>query len=239
MPLIVPPDLWVPPTPAIIRPAPPIKGVFPFSPFMLPTPRPLVFAHTVDAFDPTNNQSTYTFSGVSIGPVDSTRRVIVVSNGSAAIAYTSVSIGGVVADEHIDYNGIGVHSAAVPAGTTATIVVTYANATVDGCAISVYTVVGDRFDTAVLETKTNKLNSADCSVTITGGVGFGVVGGFGYYLDPISLSGTGITQYSDLVISGTRRGASAGLVNSSGTITNHGIYSFARGIAVAYWTPIA
>jgi hypothetical protein len=133
-------DLWLPPKPAIIMPAPEIKRPVDFRPAILPglvlpvvtgsSVTPISNAFQQDAID-INNNTTYTFTSQNIGAADPTRRVIVGltwrCNGTFAVV-SSATIAGSAATIHIqgasntDSNAAFI-SLLVPTGTTATIVV--------------------------------------------------------------------------------------------------------------------
>lgn len=103
----------------------------------------------------TVNRTVYTFTGVSIGAASADRRIVVVAvaRSGSAITLSSMTIGGISATKAVDEVGNGlicsqsISIAAVPTGTTATIVVTM-SASVGCCSIFVYTTTGITSDTA-------------------------------------------------------------------------------------------
>jgi hypothetical protein len=93
------------------------------------------------------NLTTYTFTSRAIGAVDSTRRVVVGVAWGNSIARTlsSATIGGVGATIHVqtgagNLDGSALISAAVPTGTTATIVVTLTAGALN-CGIAVWSLL--------------------------------------------------------------------------------------------------
>lgn len=169
-------ELWLPPKPAIIRPASDelrrdwrrakqanlLPGWFPGAAFAPSGPD---FSHIASTSDD-SNQTTYTFASQSFGAVASDRRIIVSIRASGTStnnnSISTVTIGGVSATIHAQANNngntrnghAGVASAAVPTGTSGSIVIVYATdlGLLLGCHISVYRatglVSGTPFDTA-------------------------------------------------------------------------------------------
>jgi hypothetical protein len=162
-------DLWLPPKPAIIRPAPADLRRANFLPGWFPGavagPSGPDFSHTASTQDD-SNALIYTFSSQSFGADASDRRIIVAAYASAAninASTSQITIGGTSATIHAQAQNTGntrngivaIASASVPTGASGDIVVTY---TADeftvllGCAISVYRaaglVSGTPFDTA-------------------------------------------------------------------------------------------
>lgn len=164
MPLDLPPPLWLPPKPAIIRPAPEIlslvrqarrehQATFPF-----PTFCPSGVAKTLRITNTANtsnlaNQSSYSYATVAIGDAPSAgeRRFIVVVNGSSsgsgasdpsgtptiAGINTTTPTGGFLTDNQ---SSVWIYYAEVPTGTTATIAHAFGE-THNGDAISVFRII--------------------------------------------------------------------------------------------------
>lgn len=142
-----PPQLWLPPRPAIIRSARDI--VRPAIPFFVPplftsVKGPLTLTYTDTAVS-TSDLTTYTFSTRSIGTAASGRRIIVAAGGGtdtgSAPAISSISVGG-NATTSIVSNRIATASAALryvdlSTGTTADIVVTFGSAVLR-CGIGIW-----------------------------------------------------------------------------------------------------
>lgn len=110
---------------------------------------PLVLTSVTSA---TNDASSYTFSNINIGAPDANRYVVVgfsASTGTASITISSVTIAGVTATllEKAEYSATlasrdsGIYIAAVPTGTTATIVITFSG-TMSRIGLNVYRLVG-------------------------------------------------------------------------------------------------
>lgn len=178
-------DFWLPPKPAIIRPAPadmrqnwrrePKKANFVpgWHPGAVAGPNPPDFRFTDNGVDD-SNLLAYTFTARAIGAADIGRRIFVAATSSATSInahVSAVTIGGVSATIHAEAGNTGntrngvvaIASAIVPSGTTADVVVTH---TADlgvllGCHISVYRatglVSGTPFDTATTDNAGNLL----------------------------------------------------------------------------------
>lgn len=131
----MPIDLWLPPKPAIIRPAPSSRLAMPFAPGF--RGRGGATCAFLQAETPQlSGVATYTFTSVNIGTASADRYVVVVvSNGVTTVGRTlnSVSIGGNAATLHvnsrIESGGndviIGIAGLLVTSGTSANVVVTF------------------------------------------------------------------------------------------------------------------
>ena len=142
-----PPQLWLPPKPAIIRAW---KGdditrpraTFPF-PFFVPSAAGAPPANAwIGAYNSTSNLTTYTFSGVSLGTPHATRYIIVgvVSIASSSRTISSASIAGISATLSSNASGFTegrMIIAAVPTGETGDVVVTHSGGCTS-CAIGVW-----------------------------------------------------------------------------------------------------
>lgn len=148
------PKLWLPERPAIIQPSIVRPKKFePFAPAVIfiggAATKTLTFqARTGQA----SSASEFTFSTVTIGTAEGSRRVIVgVSGGTSSEDFVSVVIGGVTATQvGVVFGGtttVGFYVAHVPTGTTANIVVTWVAAQ-GRCGISVWTATGLSADAA-------------------------------------------------------------------------------------------
>lgn len=139
-------DLWLPPKPAIIRPAPETRhasflpGMFPAGAIAAAAPAiPPTLIYIASTEDITN-LTTYSFASQSIGAAHATRRVVVIVNwvSSGAVSLTSATIAGVAATIHVQVEGVGVDagtaiiSALVPTGTTGTIAFTLSGTALRG-----------------------------------------------------------------------------------------------------------
>lgn len=192
-------DFWLPPKPAIIRPAPAdlrqfsdprkanlLPGWFPGA---IAGPFPPDFSHTASTADD-GNTTAYTFTAQAIGAADIGRRVFVSATSSASSLNSGISaitIGGIAATIHAATNNTGntrngvvaIASAIVPTGTTADVIVTHP-LSVLGCHISVYRatglVSGTPTDTATSDNAGNLLIDIPvrgfviaCAATVSGG----------------------------------------------------------------------
>lgn len=162
-------DFWLPPKPAIIRPASDelrrdwrraktanfLPGWFPSAVAGPSGPDFSHIASTADSSNPIDN--TYTFAGQSFGAAASDRRIIVAAgggHGTSNITLLSITIGGSAATIHAssDNNGntrnghAAIASVALAAGTSGDIVVEYdpgaGISVMQECVISVYRVTG-------------------------------------------------------------------------------------------------
>jgi hypothetical protein len=168
----------------------------------------------VTSVSDTSNATTYTFTDASVGAADSTRKVYVTVHwGGAAVTLSSATIGGVSATIHEqDAQGssrqCAIISAALPTGTTATVVITLTGGS-SRCYIGIYRVIGQSGGP-----NTNKNNNLGASVTadvaaLGGGaviacVSGNVVGG--------TTSWTGVTENYDVE-------SEAGFIASGGLAT--------------------
>lgn len=154
--LDLPPKLWVPSKPAIIRPAaikkPTAKrdnGLIFLPPTIMSRGVVTVSFQTPPSED-TGDTSPYTFTSVPIGTAAGDRIVVVgiASRENAARTISSVTIAGNTATNAVTANdpvaGAGIaalYYLAVPSGTTATIVVTFSGG-MRRCYINVWAVYG-------------------------------------------------------------------------------------------------
>lgn len=127
MPIDLPPKLWLPPKPAIIHSEKARVGSFPF-PTFVPQPTVLGFSF-LQYTDDAAFGATHTLTSVNFGP-SAPNRYLILSGVFYQANVTAVSIGGVSAT--IVKNQIGTSGfvtatlaiAAVPSGTSGTVVVT-------------------------------------------------------------------------------------------------------------------
>ena len=129
----LPPPLWMPPRPAIIRSgeikkANFLPGMFPGAVAAGVTPASLTFIGQTEL---STDLTTYSFATHAIGLAHPTRRVVVVAHWphlSNTPVLNSATIGGNAAAVHASSNatsnGCGIFSLLVPTGTTATIAFT-------------------------------------------------------------------------------------------------------------------
>lgn len=158
-------DFWLPPKPAIIRPASadiqrdwkrPKKANFlpGWFPGAVAGPSAPFFSHTASAADD-SNLLAYTFTAQAIGAAAADRRIFVSATSSASsnnAAVSTITIGGISATIHAQAQNTGntrngvvaIASAIVPSGTTADVVVTHTTdvGVLLGCHVSVYRATG-------------------------------------------------------------------------------------------------
>lgn len=140
------------------------------------------------------SRSSYTFTDVDFGPEYAGREIVVASSLKNAF-FTSVTIGGTVADELLTGGAsnriLGIARRAVPTGTSGTIVVT-PSTTSTRCSIFVYRVTrkttGNYSDSQDFNTTTSSTSITFGSVTVPSG---GVIVGVG-----------NLTETSTVTISG-------------------------------------
>jgi hypothetical protein len=204
MPLdLAPPPIWLPPKPAIIRPAAePVRAFIPglTVPFVAKVP-PATVSYRATAGDAGNN-STYTFSSVDIGSAASNRYIVaaVLNSSAGASNLTSATIAGVSATILKAAYGGGssdiaatLIGASVASGTTGTISVTFSTGQVR-CAIGVWAVYGLQSTTPVA-TASSIVNPASFSIATQSG---GIVIAAGNSGDSAgTASWTGVTERFD------------------------------------------
>ena len=125
------------------------------------TPGVTYHGHTVD----TSDSTSYTLTGVSIGPADATR-VVVVGISGRTLAPTAVTIGGVTATLDITAVSTWVYRAVVPTGATADIVI-MSSTTGMGVIVGVWSIVG--YAVTVEQSKSQSIPSGALSMTTTAG----------------------------------------------------------------------
>lgn len=187
--LQLPPTLWVPTRPAIVRACslkemPPLGMASGAVAAALLMDRSAVKSLTFqNSYNTPSGSNPYTFASVSIGSASSDRYVIVawLAAQDAGVGFSSATIGGVSATTIVSNNQNGGHAAIfianVTSGTTANIVVTLDGAITAGQqAIAVWTATGLSSTTAV-NSGSDVANSGTQSVTLsTASGGFAVAG---------------------------------------------------------------
>lgn len=179
-----------------------------------------------------------TFTGVSIGAADATRRVIVVIHGSGTGgAVTAVTIGGISATIHASAVDVDdrscIVSAAVPTGTTATIVVTYTGSAWDEMGIAVFRAINLVSGTPHA-TATDTVDVVSMSINIpTNGI---LVAGC-INNTSAGMTTVGVTENYDLAIGDDQMagGCATGLpAQTNRTVSFDGSSSQANGVAASW-----
>ena len=160
---------------------------------------PVAYSVT-DTSGSTANASTFTFTSQAFGAEDSSRVIVVTTAGSFNNKTGSVSgitIGGVTGTEIVsvafrsgDATAAAIYAAAVPTGTTGTVVVTLSTTTgasSRGFGIGVYRLTGNR-------TNTLSVNTEDGGAVIATGGGTSVLGSETY--TGVTEDGAGGKKYS-------------------------------------------
>lgn len=192
-------------------------------------------------------QSSYTFSGLSIGPTGSNRLVVVAVGwtNSTGIARTvsSATIGGVSATIQCQINdaastapGVAVLSAFVPTGTTATVVVNFSGNN-RNCIVATYSAYnvasGTATDTDTSISGVIAGTSGSTSVTSTVSTdGFIVASGLASSFDTTTITfSAGVSEDFELA-QGTIRanaGSASGQTSGNKTVTVSGTNSVSGG----------
>jgi len=174
----------------------------------------------------TGATTSFTFSGEAIG-AEASDRIIVIGitarkNGTGARSLSSATIGGITATKHVELQNSGDNSgytawisAAVPSGTTATIILNF-SASMFRCSIGVYVTTGMNAtptDTDSTVTDNSALNLS----YVDGGV---VVGVATSIANAAAAAWTNLTEKYDASMSGdtTYSGAQSAAQSGSGTL---------------------
>jgi hypothetical protein len=155
------------------------------------------------------NRTTYTFSSVSLGAADSSRKIVMAFGVTSPAAATSVTCGGVtaslVASVQTGNRDTYIYQAAVPIGTTGDIVATWAS-DANNCSIGTWRVVNAESSIHDSDTDyTNSTRSLVTSINIPAGgcciaVTVGVIGS--------SMTYTNLTERYDSALEDQHSGAS-------------------------------
>lgn len=219
-------DLWIPPKPAIIRPAQEIKRAS-FLPGQFPPPVMAFAAPTlVYVTQATNSadQSSYTFSSTSLGAAKITRTIVLAVNVRETLladAITAtVTIAGVSAAQQSTSTStvVGgrtssfIFSAKVPSETTGNVVVTL-NRTVSRCGIGVWAVYDLKSNTATASASSTSLGVQTLSVNVQPG---GVVVGTSFANVNPTFTWSGLTEDYETVVEGDLEHSGASVVSRAG-----------------------
>lgn len=173
--------------------------------------------------------TTFTFTSASIGTANANRRVVVAiyTNGSSVSNISSVTIGGVSADQDIKITTIttgplAIYSRAVATGTTATIVVN-TTGTAARCRIQVYSIVGTTSIPVINNTDSNRIASTtSISASLNVSNGNCVIGNCGIEGTDADIFWSGLIEDNNGATGSSVRGMSvaSGLVNSRLLLTS-------------------
>ena len=234
----VPPKIWMPPKPAIIRPAEKkllapalaasfLPGMFPGGAISGGEPPVITLTDGVDA--PSAFTTTHTFSSQNIGSAAADRYVIVaaaVESGAGTPTITSVTIGGVSATflvnaANANFTRGVLASLLVTTGTTTTIVI---NTSTNSVAyMAVWSKVGGTTPDTPFDTGSdNTITGGSASLTIDYPANGAVLGlAAGHYMTGGAGSLTGLTSTGSAIgIVGSMR---VGHDNGVSAETNHAI----------------
>lgn len=180
-----------------------------YAAFQIGIPPDSATTRYVTTVSSTTDLTTYTFSNASIGTAASDRYVIVgfsASTGTAGITISSVTIAGITATllSKAEYSATsasrvsGIYMAAVPTGTTATIVVTYSS-TMARMALNVYRCIG--LPTITPHSTASVTGASGTAYTLdVSGSSAGFVIAQAAVQASTSFTWTGLTEDSDSVI---------------------------------------
>lgn len=231
-------ELWLPPRPAIIRPADRglvnasiLPGMFPAGMIAAKAAAvPASIAFVGVSHDNTAS-ATPSYAGVAIGAADATRRVRAIVHwtvSNAARTLVSATIGGVAAtieaqtttgptSAQLD-TGIAIFSALVPTGTTATVAMTFSN-TVTRTSLGIYRQINEVNNTPHATMTDNTLSSNVNSGTIDIPLGGTLLAGsIAATTAGQSNTWTGVTETVD-----TPHPNAAGILNMEGSETGLGV----------------
>ena len=147
-----------------------------FQPLLLAASSPITITYIGNTSDGTN-QTTYTFTGVSIGTASSDRVVIVApfgrANTTSSMSISSITVGGNTPTTNVAQtsgggstsSAQGIYSINVPSGTTATIAVTFSTGALRAN-IAVWTMTGTNGLTTASATANSITGSPTVSTTI-------------------------------------------------------------------------
>ncbi len=245
--LDLPPPLWVPAKPAIIRPALDLalpKLAMPLTMGMLRPPTVTALTLTYRSLNKSITAgASRTFSSIAIGSASSSRVVACYIAGYSSTARTvsSVSIGGVTATIHTARNSgyfPAIASAVVPSGTTADIVVGLTGSS-SALWVAVYTIVGLNSTTPLSSGNNGVAASGSQSVVLTTAAGGVAIAGLNVNVATPTGSywtaGGIVNDYSENADSSSVS-TQGGKVSTSGTsLTITANTAYPAAIAAAAW----
>lgn len=172
----------------------------------------------------TADQTTYTFSGLSLGTADAAREIVVAtsSRGSSNEVPSSVTVGGISATQIFSTGGagdlshIGIYRASVPTGTTGDVVVTFPGSQVR-CAVQVWRMLGAAAGThATASDETVSSGVLTTSIAVPAG---GAVVAMIYAGVATGCTWTNLTENSDGDFESERYSAASAMSASAQTLT--------------------
>jgi hypothetical protein len=244
---LVPPPIWLPPKPAIVRPAddirPPRLAMLPGIMPVVQSGKPAVVVDYRNTYVNGTSTATPSFASCDIGTAASDRLVVVgaAGEGNSGVTLSGVTIGGNAATQAaagaFSENNAGLFYLRVASGTTATIAVTFSSAKLrSGIVVyALYNVVSD----TPYDTNTAGASATSVSVTSFASPAKGAVIGVASK-SSASISGwTNLTLDSSVAMGGTNNISGASKATSTGsggeTITATSSGSSRCQIAVASW----
>lgn len=161
----------------------------------------------------TDNLEQYTFTGVDIGSASSDRVIIAaVHNRLTGTVISGVTIGGVTATQDAatlassNAGAADIWRAAVPTGTTATVVVDMpVGDPANGCLVALWAITGHTVtvaDTGSVAGGSSGSKGGTATVTATAG-GCVIAANYLHYTPTVTTELTGVTEDYDLGLSGT------------------------------------
>jgi len=189
--------------------------------------KPASFAFTASAAN-TSASSSYTFSSLSLGQADSSRRIIVALAGqNAARTVTSLTVAGVAATRIIGDNPIAPNGptvqlwiANVPTGTTGNVVVTL-NGNFNSCAVGLYAAYDLTTNTPHASNQSALASSTSIAFGLAHKAGFIIAAAASSENAITSFTWTGVNENFDVLIGSSSRAASSASLTTSddGTLT--------------------
>lgn len=188
----------------------------------------------------TANQSSYTFSGASIGDANANRMVVIVANGgTAGVNLSDITIDGNSASVPISAAGSALGYLAFPSGSTADIVVSFSG-TQSNCSIMVYRGItaNPTPDDTDIATVIGGTQSGAITGTIASG-GFAVVYSFIDSTTDQSCTWTGATENDELFPeASTESNISVASITASGAFSVSAAWGAGNGSTrIAFWDP--
>ncbi len=183
------------------------------------------------------NNTTYTFSALSMGTAASDRYIVATVHGhhASSIVMTSATIGGVAATILAQNYATTIIMAYLPTGTTADVVVTFSG--LEGrCSVSIYSLTGRALG-YIVDTETSQFTTATGSVTVVPTHTNCVIVAATTFESSSSVTWTNATEAFDALSESGTVHSSAYVntpVSSNLTISSTGVANIATLVAVAF-----